>query len=236
MSMPLQAKLLRALQEREVERVGTSRPMKINVRVIAACNEDSLGDGEGGRFREDLFYRLSVVRVKLPALRERIEDIPALAQHFVEESCRINDIELKELTQPALQLLMRYNWPGNVRHCRTHRERRGHERRRPPDSPAALPEENPGAVNRVVKANPTRLQPRIPLAGHAGRGHQLRLDDVSVRTGLILTYLQKAGGNKRQAARDAPAEPHDLDRQAAPAGRRRSPALTVVEEAAEAVA
>src|SRR4029079_11396827 len=93
MSMPLQAKLLRALQEREVERVGTSRPMKINVRVIAASNEDLSEMVKEGRFREDLFYRLSVVRVKLPALRERIEDIPALAQHFVEESCRINDIE-----------------------------------------------------------------------------------------------------------------------------------------------
>src|SRR4029079_710207 len=83
MSMQLQAKLLRALQEREVERVGTSRPLKINVRVIAASNEDLADLVRHGRFREDLFYRLNVVKVALPALRNRVEDIPSLAQHFV---------------------------------------------------------------------------------------------------------------------------------------------------------
>jgi transcriptional regulator with PAS, ATPase and Fis domain len=76
MSLALQAKLLRALQEREIEPVGTSRSMKINVRVIAACNEDLAELVREGRFREDLYYRLNVVRVQLPALRQRVEDIP----------------------------------------------------------------------------------------------------------------------------------------------------------------
>jgi DNA-binding NtrC family response regulator len=203
MSMPLQAKLLRALQEREVERVGTSRPMKINVRVVAACNEDLAEMVREGRFREDLFYRLSVVRVNLPALRERVEDIPALAQHFVEESCKINDIDLKELTQPTLQLLMRHNWPGNVRHLQNAIESAvvmsGASREIHPD---ALPEEIMQPMT-LVRAG-QRLassQPAIPLPATPDEGINFVSTMSQFERGLILTYLQKAGGNKRQAAR-----------------------------------
>jgi DNA-binding NtrC family response regulator len=201
MSMPLQAKLLRALQEREVERVGTSRPMKINVRVIAASNEDLADMVRDGRFREDLFYRLSVVRVKLPALRERVEDIPALAQHFVEESCRINDIELKELTQPTLQLLMRHSWPGNVRHLQNAIESAvvmsGESRE---IHPAALPEEIMQPIS-LVRTSHNQGQPAIPLPATPDEGINFVSTMSQFERGLILTYLQKAGGNKRQAAR-----------------------------------
>ena len=116
MSMALQAKLLRALQEREVERVGTSKPLKINARVVAATNEDLLNMVREGTFREDLYYRLNVVRVVLPALRERREDIPVLAQHFVQQSCESNGRVAKTLSQGALRMLMNYQWPGNIRH------------------------------------------------------------------------------------------------------------------------
>src|SRR5207344_167484 len=87
MSLALQAKLLRALQEREIERVGESRPMRLDIRVIAASNNDLRKQVKEGTFREDLFYRLNVIPVTLPALRQRREDIPLLAQHFVRKSC-----------------------------------------------------------------------------------------------------------------------------------------------------
>jgi len=236
MSMPLQAKLLRALQEREVERVGTSRPMKINVRVVAASNEDLSEMVKEGRFREDLFYRLSVVRVKLPALRERIEDIPALAQHFVEESCRINDIELKELTQPALQLLMSYNWPGNVRHLQNAIESAvvmsGEDRQ---IHPAALPEELQTPVT-VVKASPSLGQAAVPLPATPDEGINFVSTMSQFERGLILTYLQKAGGNKRQAARMLRLSRTTLIDKLHRLGVEEFPAATVVEEAAEAVA
>src|ERR687892_652652 len=115
MSLPLQAKLLRALQEREVERVGDSKPLKLDIRIIAAANTDLRKLVKEGSFREDLFYRLSVIPVTLPPLRARRGDIPLLAQHMIKKSCRENNITQKPLTQEALRMLMAYHWPGNVR-------------------------------------------------------------------------------------------------------------------------
>ena len=92
MSLALQAKLLRALQEREIERVGESRPIKFDIRVIAATNVDLRKMVKEGTFREDLFYRLNVIPITLPPLRDRREDIPLLAQHFVQKSCRNNNL------------------------------------------------------------------------------------------------------------------------------------------------
>ncbi len=115
MPASLQAKLLRVLQERQVQPLGGGAPVRIDVRVIAATNcnlEKAIAEG---RFREDLFYRLNVIAIQLPALRDRAEDIPALAAHFVEKICRSEGLPLKTLTPAALARLCRYNWPGNVR-------------------------------------------------------------------------------------------------------------------------
>src|SRR5678810_41341 len=109
MSMPLQAKLLRALQEREIERVGESRPMRLDIRVIAATNMDLRKMVKDGTFREDLFYRLNVIPVTLPSLRQRREDIPLLAQHFVRKSCADNSIPVKTVAQETLRALMAYD-------------------------------------------------------------------------------------------------------------------------------
>jgi len=115
MSMAMQVKLLRVLQEREITRVGGEDVIKVDVRVIAATNRDLLEEMEKGRFREDLYYRLNVVTLKMPPLRERREDIPLLAQHFLRMFSEKNRKEIKGLTPQAMDLLLKYNWPGNVR-------------------------------------------------------------------------------------------------------------------------
>jgi DNA-binding NtrC family response regulator len=113
--LPLQAKLLRVLQEREFERVGSSRTQQVNVRVLAATNRHLLDDVRAGRFRQDLYYRLAVLPLAIPPLRERQADIPELAYHFLHQAAqRLNKAPL-ELSHSAWTLMQEYNWPGNVR-------------------------------------------------------------------------------------------------------------------------
>jgi transcriptional regulator with GAF, ATPase, and Fis domain len=113
--LELQAKLLRVLQEGELERVGEERTRKVNVRLIAATNRDLRAEAEAGRFRQDLYYRLSVFPVELPPLRKRKEDIPLLADHFLQVSARKVGRPKPRLTQANVQRLQQYEWPGNVR-------------------------------------------------------------------------------------------------------------------------
>jgi two-component system response regulator PilR (NtrC family) len=110
-----QAKLLRVMQEREFMRLGGMETIKVDVRIIAATNVDLKREVEDGRFREDLFYRLHVISIELPALRERKDDIPLLVQHFLEKYGEENARQNLELAPDALDLLMNYEWPGNVR-------------------------------------------------------------------------------------------------------------------------
>jgi two-component system response regulator HydG len=109
-----QAKLLRAIQEREIRRVGESLPIQVDVRVIAATNQDLKAAVQGKRFREDLFYRLNVVPLRIPPLRERREDVPLLAQHFLERFAKRTGTR-KTLSPDALEKLVGHDWPGNVR-------------------------------------------------------------------------------------------------------------------------
>jgi transcriptional regulator with GAF, ATPase, and Fis domain len=113
--LELQAKLLRVLQEGELERVGEERTRKVNVRLIAATNRDLRAEAEAGRFRQDLYYRLSVFPVELPPLRKRTEDIPLLAEHFLALAARKLGRAKPRLTLANVQRLQRYHWPGNVR-------------------------------------------------------------------------------------------------------------------------
>ena len=115
MSLAMQAKVLRVLQEREITRVGGEGTLKVDVRLVAATNKDLLLEIEAGRFREDLFYRLNVVTLKIPPLRERQEDIPLLAQHFAKDFARKNQRPVKGFTPQAMDRLLKYDWPGNVR-------------------------------------------------------------------------------------------------------------------------
>ena len=115
MAMPLQAKLLRVLQEREFERVGGTKTHRLDVRLLAATNRDLMTDVRSGKFREDLYHRLNVVALQMPPLRERPEDIPLLAEHFLRKSARRMGRAMAGISPEAERVLIRYSWPGNVR-------------------------------------------------------------------------------------------------------------------------
>ncbi|MEW5850356.1 MAG: sigma-54 dependent transcriptional regulator [Myxococcota bacterium] len=123
MPMAMQAKVLRVLQEGELERVGGTETIKVDVRVLAATNKDLEREIEREKFREDLLYRLNVVTLRVPALRERSGDIPVLARHFMADAARRNDMRPKTYTDEALQLLQSHRFPGNVRELRNLVER-----------------------------------------------------------------------------------------------------------------
>jgi transcriptional regulator with PAS, ATPase and Fis domain len=123
MTPKTQVDLLRALQDRELRRLGGDKVIKVDVRFIAATNKDLAEEIAGKRFREDLYYRLNVVPIALPALRERKEDIPILVNAFLEEFCNLHKKGPKKISDRALELMLQYPWPGNVRELRNVAER-----------------------------------------------------------------------------------------------------------------
>jgi two-component system nitrogen regulation response regulator NtrX len=123
MSLKAQSKTLRILQEQKFERVGGTRTIKVDVRVIAATNKDLVREIEKGRFREDLFFRLNVIPMRVPPLRERVEDIPELVDEFIKELSLITNTDRKHMTADAMTILQKYEWPGNVRELKNLIER-----------------------------------------------------------------------------------------------------------------
>jgi two-component system response regulator PilR (NtrC family) len=184
-----QAKLLRVMQEREFMRLGGMETIKVDVRIIAATNCDLHQMVEEGRFREDLFYRLHVINVYLPPLRERKDDIPLLAQHFVEKYGEENHKAGIELTAEALDLLMDYDWPGNVRELENVIER----------AVVLAPGTriNADLIPENVRSAPSFHLPRfvVPPEG-------ISFKDVitSVEKRLIESTLEAAGGVQKRAA------------------------------------
>jgi len=168
-----QAKLLRALQEGEFHRVGGERPIRVSVRVVAATNHNLDEMVEQGVFREDLYYRLCVVPIRVPALRERPQDICPLAEYFLEEFCRRNNFHPKRLEQATVEAMGQYRWPGNARELRNAVERMAILT--PADSipPASLPIEirEPRSTNSRSSLQQARKS--------AERGHILRALDES---------------------------------------------------------
>jgi len=152
MRLDLQAKILRALQEREIERVGGTRTIKIDVRVIAATNRDLKKAVEEGTFREDLYYRLNVVPITLPDLKDRQEDIPLLANHFVQKFTQESNSNLREISREAMGILLSYPWPGNVRELENVIERAVTLGRGPAIQPGDLPPHLAGGAGPVEKA------------------------------------------------------------------------------------
>ena len=184
MSQAMQVKLLRVLQERELTRVGGEDPIRVDVRVIAATNRDLVQDMEAGRFREDLYYRLNVVNLHIPPLRQRREDIPLLAQHFLTRFSEKNRKSFKGITPQAMDRLLKYDWPGNVRELMNAVERGVVLGR----SEYLDVEDLPLLVDELGKQRSVS-----PLQG------DLSLEEVEKST--ILKALESTGGNKSEAAR-----------------------------------
>ena len=192
MSPALQAKLLRVLQEREFERVGDSHTVKIDVRVIAATHSDLARMVANGTFREDLYYRLNVIPVQLPPLRERLEDIPILVQHFLQKLSADSGRSGVTMSQEALRRLMAYHWPGNVRQLENAVERA-----------VAF---SHGRPQIDVQDLSPELQTQTPPPQSAdlwfpddGVDFESYIDGVELA--LIRRSLERTRGNKRQAAK-----------------------------------
>jgi transcriptional regulator with GAF, ATPase, and Fis domain len=193
MSLPLQTKLLRALQEREVERLGESKPMKVDIRVIAATNTDLRKLVKDGSFREDLYYRLNVIPVTLPPLRDRREDIPLLAQYFAKKSCRENGVACKPIAQDTLRVLMAYDWPGNIRQFENAVE---HAVAMSLTATEIRPDALPEDVR--LRRDTGDMMPSLNIPDE---GVNFTSIVSKLERDLILRCLEKTGGNKRQAAR-----------------------------------
>jgi len=185
----LQTKLLRVLQDHEFERVGGSRPIATDIRVLAATNRDLDEAVKAGRFRADLFYRLNVIRIVLPPLRDRKEDIPALAQHFRARYAAETKRPVRQISKEAMDCLCRQDWPGNVRELANTIERAvvlcSGEAITPAD--LALPGTHP----------PSPPQEPIPAAEADGFHEQIN----HYRRQVVLSALRRADGNQTQAAK-----------------------------------
>jgi DNA-binding NtrC family response regulator len=183
--LSIQVKLLRVLQEREFERLGSNKTRHIDVRVLAATNVDLRAALEDGTFREDLYYRLNVLPINIPPLRERKEDIPFLASHFVEKLSKDTGSRVESISEEAIQRLMQYHWPGNVRELENVLER------------SMVLAQGP-----VLEAQDIRLDMH-PASKAAPADHFLpegmTLDEHE--QSLIREALKRANGNKSQAAR-----------------------------------
>ena len=202
MSLHLQSKLLRVLQEREFEKIGSSKPVKVDVRVIAATSANIDEMIQKGTFRSDLYYRLNVINLKLPPLRERAEDVQPLAQHLLWRFCESAGLPKKTIAADALQALFTYRWPGNVRQLQNAMERAAAFTGNAPEIQLSdLPEEvrsgSPSGVTPILSPEYLRQsETAIPDEG-------LNFDAIvsNVERELLLQSLQKAGGNKMRAAK-----------------------------------
>ncbi|MEM9083184.1 MAG: sigma 54-interacting transcriptional regulator, partial [Planctomycetota bacterium] len=219
-----QAKLLRVLQERSFERVGSSTTISVDVRVIATTNRDLLTEVERGSFRQDLYYRLNVLPVMLPALRERSEDVRELAPHFVQMVCRREGRTEKRFAPDALELLVNYAWAGNVRELQNLCERavvlsagdeieaaliRGwlglaQPRRAMPlrPNPAVTAPSNPAAIAAIGNGQrlgaPTSMVESVTEKRWLVNGEPKPLADIERE--IIVETLQRFGGHRQKTA------------------------------------
>jgi DNA-binding NtrC family response regulator len=181
-----QAKLLRVIQEKEFMRLGGVETIHVDVRIIAATNTDLFDATKEGKFREDLYYRLNVISIHLPALRERMEDVPLLADHFVQKYCRENEKSPLHLTPQALNALMDYSWPGNVRELENVIER-------------AVVLSRGDAITADLLPDTIREKARPFIIAEGNVPFKEKVDQF--RRVLILDALQKAEGVQKEAAR-----------------------------------
>lgn len=188
MPLPMQVKLLRVLQEREFTRVGGEETIKVDVRLVAATNKDLAREIENGRFREDLYYRLNVVTVEVPPLRHRAEDIPLLAQHFLDHFSQKNRRKIKGFTPQAMDKMLRYPWPGNVRELMNAVERA-----------VVLSRSEYIDVSDLPFSIQDYRGKDVPSPGRLINSVSIRLEELEREA--VLKTLQATKGNKSEAAR-----------------------------------
>jgi len=191
MPMDLQVKLLRVLQEREFQRVGSATTVKVDVRIVAATNGDLLDAVEKGDFRGDLYYRLNVIPIRVPPLKQRQDDIPSLVAHFTRKYCVDQNLMLKHVSHDAMKNLMAYEWPGNVRQLENAVEMAvalSGDR-------DLLDAEDFPVVARVSAANAS-----LPCIDIPDDGIHFNTMVSELEKRLILQSLQVAKGNKKRAA------------------------------------
>ena len=185
----LQVKLLRVLQDGEIRRVGESKSIQINVRIIAATVKDLAREVNEGRFRDDLFYRLNVLHLYIPPLRERKEDIPLLIQHFINKHNQNLNKHVKEVDSKALELLMNYKWPGNVREVENTIER------------ALVLTDGEKIELDNLPFEIQNFQNEVPMVPMAEEEYSVKKGSRMLEMGLIRKALRKTKGNHTQAAR-----------------------------------
>jgi two-component system response regulator AtoC len=221
MTLATQTKLLRILQEREFERIGSNTPIKIDIRVITATNRNLAEEVDKGRFREDLYYRLNVIHIDMPPLRERKEDIPLLVEHFLVKYRHAPGAIPTTISEEALTRLMEYDWPGNVRELENAIERAVVLSRGNPITSDHLPFANRREARdrKALAERRSRLDEEEAALG--GRRETLERDEAaaaeanghdnggsfkdrvaSLERQLIKEALDRAGGNRTKAAED----------------------------------
>lgn len=196
-----QAKLLRVIQEREFMRLGGTETIKVDVRIVAASNEDLKKLVREGRFREDLFHRLNVISIQLPPLRERKQDIPLLVARFLEQFCRENAKPIRGFTHNAMKLLMDYDWPGNVRELENAIERAVVLSTHEAMDADLLPEVvRSREIAKGVRVQLSEFLP--PLSGESGDGASRSLFEIleEVERRIILDMLEQTNWNQTEAS------------------------------------
>jgi transcriptional regulator with PAS, ATPase and Fis domain len=178
----LQAKLLRVLQESQFERVGSSMTQQVDVRVIATTNRELEDEVEAGKFRRDLFYRLNVVPVELPPLRERADDIPELCRHFLHQIAKREKAAFRHIEPEAVRVLQKYAWPGNIRELQNIIER------------ASVLEMDKGVIRAETIEPWLKTRPATSVEGLAGKP----LADIEKQ--VILSTLQQFKGHRSKTA------------------------------------
>jgi two-component system response regulator PilR (NtrC family) len=191
MSAVMQVKLLRVLQERRFRRVGGLEELTANIRVVAATNQDLSKAVAEGRFREDLFYRINVIPIALPPLRERREDIPLLAEHFLVKYAEQMEKDVSVVSREAMELLLRHDWPGNIRELENAIERAVALEA----TPAILPDSLPATIRGDSPRAPVAPAEALPDSGFDLEAH---VQDIE--RGYIAEALRKAGGVQVKAA------------------------------------
>jgi two-component system response regulator HydG len=189
MSPVMQAKLLRVIQGREIQRVGSDTTIEVDVRILAATNRDLQEEVSSGKFREDLYYRLNVVTLRVPPLKERQEDIPLVAQHFLNKFAEKNRKQVKGFTPLAMDMLLKYVWPGNVRELENAVER------------AVILLQGDFITEKELPLSITQSYPHLGVSGIPSKVFAQPQSLEEVEKEAILNTLEAASGNKSEAAR-----------------------------------